>query len=516
MTNQEALERFRENREKMLLGGGEKRIDAQHEKGKMTARERIDALTDEGTFIETQPYITGRSTEMGMDKKRFLGDGVVSGSGDVYGRQVFLFAQDFTVLGGSLGEMHAERIAEAQRLALQNRVPFVQINDSGGARIQEGILSLHGYAKIFKNNTHASGVIPQISIILGPCAGGAAYSPAITDFICMVDQVSSMYITGPGVIKAVTGEDIDQERLGGASAHAAKSGNVHFRFATEADCIDFVRLLLSYLPENNGEEPPIVECDDPLDRETPEIMEIMPDNPKATYDVRDIIDTVFDADSFLEVHAEFAINVVVGFAKLAGRTVGVFANQPKFYAAALDINASDKAARFIRFCDSFNIPIVSLVDVPGFLPGIEQEHGGIIRHGAKILYAIAEATVPKIALVMRKAYGGAYIAMSSKALGYDRVIALPTAEIAVMGAEGAANIIFRKDISDADDPEAMKNKKIEEYRDHAMNPFVPAGYGYVDDIIEPAYARIELVRSLEMNITKKEERPAKKHGNIPL
>ena len=500
----------------MLLGGGEKRIQGQHEKGKMTARERIELLCDEGSFTEHQPYITGRSTEMGMDKKRFLGDGVVSGSGYVWGRQIFLFAQDFTVLGGSLGEMHAERIAEAQSLALRNRTPFIQINDSGGARIQEGVLSLQGYAKIFRNNTHASGVIPQISIILGPCAGGAAYSPAITDFICMVDHVSSMYITGPNVIKAVTGEDIDQEQLGGASAHAMKSGNIHFRFENEADCLDFIRLLLSYLPSNNEEEPPIAECDDPFDRETPEIMEIIPDSLKATYDVRDIIDSIFDLDSFLEVHAEYAINVVVGFAKLGGRTVGVFANQPKFYAAALDINASDKAARFIRFCDSFNIPIVSLVDVPGFLPGTGQEHGGIIRHGAKILYAIAEATVPKIALILRKAYGGAYIAMSSKALGYDRVIALPTAEVAVMGAEGAANIIFRKDIKEADDPEAMREQKIKEYQDQAMNPFVAARYGFVDDIIEPAYARIECIRSLEMNITKKEERPKKKHGNIPL
>lgn len=516
MTNQEALERARQQREKMLLAGGEKRIEAQHEKGKLTARERIEYFLDEGSFVEHQPYITGRSTGMGMEKKRFLGDGVISGSGTVYGKQVYLFAQDFTVLGGSLGEMHAERIAEAQRLAIRNRTPFVQINDSGGARIQEGVLSLQGYAKIFRNNTLASGVIPQISVILGPCAGGAAYSPAITDFICMVDNVSSMYITGPNVIKAVTGEDIDQERLGGAKTHAAKSGNVHFRFQSEEECLQYLQVLLTYLPANNEEESPVSECDDPLDRETPEIMELLPDNPRAVYDVRDVIGTVFDRETFLEVHADYAVNVVVGFAKLAGRTVGIFANQPKFYAAALDINASDKAARFIRFCDCFNIPIVSLVDVPGFLPGVEQEHGGIIRHGAKILYAIAEATVPKIAVILRKAYGGAYIAMSSKALGYDRVIALPTGEVAVMGAEGAANIIYRKEIEAADNPEAARQEKIDEYKEIAMNPFVAAGYGFVDDVIEPDYARIELIRSIEMNITKKEERPKKKHGNIPL
>jgi propionyl-CoA carboxylase beta chain len=516
VTNQESLNRARETREKMLAGGGEKRIHRQHEKGKMTARERIESLCDENSFVEHQPYITGRTTALGMDKKRFLGDGVISGGGNVWGRQIFLFSQDFTVLGGSLGEMHAERIADAQSLALRNRAPFVQINDSGGARIQEGVLSLHGYAKIFRNNTHASGVIPQISIILGPCAGGAAYSPAITDFVCMVDNVSSMYITGPGVIKAVTGEEIDQEHLGGAAAHAMKSGNIHFRFENETDCLEFVRLLLSYLPSNNGEEPPVTKCLDPVNRQTPELLDIIPDSLKAAFDVRDIIDSVFDADSFLEVQAEYAINVVVGFAKLAGRTVGVFANQPKFYAAALDINASDKAARFIRFCDSFNIPIVSLVDVPGFLPGTDQEHGGIIRHGAKILYAIAEATVPKIALILRKAYGGAYIAMSSKALGYDRVIALPTAEVAVIGAEGAANIIFRKEIEEAKNPEAVRRQKIQEYQEQSMNPFVAAGYGFVDDVIEPSNARIECIRSVEMNSTKKEERPQKKHGNIPL
>jgi len=516
VTNQEAVQRFREKRSRMLKGGGEERIKAQHDKGKLTARERIDLLLDEGTFIEHQPYIVPRSTDFGMDKKKFLGDGVVSGTGKVNGRQVFLFAQDFTVLGGSLGEMHAERIAEAQMLAAKNGTPFIQINDSGGARIQEGILSLHGYGKIFRANTLSSGVIPQISVILGPCAGGAVYSPAITDFTLMVDGVSNMYITGPEVIRAVTGEEITHEELGGAQAHCVNSGNAHFRFKTETECMNFLRKLLSYLPSNNMELPPIADTGDPVDRETPDLIHLLPDNPKRPYDIRDFISEIFDRNSFLEVHAEYAINVVVGFAKLNGRTVGVFANQPKVLAAALDINSADKAARFLRFCDAFNIPIISLVDVPGFLPGVSQEHGGIIRHGAKILYAIAEATVPKIALIIRKAYGGAYIAMASKALGYDRVLAYPTAEIAVMGAEGAANIIFRREIKAAENPEEKRQEKIAEFKETVMNPFIAAGFGYVDDIIEPRYSRIELIRSLEMNIRKREERPSKKHGNIPL
>ncbi len=516
MENQEAVQRFREKRSIMLKGGGEDRIKAQHAKGKLTARERIELLLDEETFIEHQSYITVRATDFGMDKKRFMGDGVVTGTGKINGRQVFLFAQDFTVLGGSLGEMHAERIAEVQMLAAKNGTPFIQINDSGGARIQEGILSLHGYGKIFKANTLSSGVIPQFSVILGPCAGGAVYSPAITDFILMVDGISNMYITGPDVIKAVTGEEITHEALGGAQAHCVNSGNAHFRFKTEEECMNFLRRLLSYLPSNNMELPPIADTGDPVDRETPDLIHILPDNPKRPYDIRDFINEIFDRNSFLEVHKEYALNVVVGFAKLNGRTVGVFANQPKVLAAALDINSSDKAARFLRFCDAFNIPIISLVDVPGFLPGVAQEHGGIIRHGAKVLYAIAEATVPKIALIIRKAYGGAYIAMASKALGYDRVLAYPTAEIAVMGAEGAANIIFRREIKAAENPEEKREEKIREFKETVMNPFIAAGYGFVDDIIEPRYSRIELIRSLEMNIRKREDRPPKKHGNIPL
>ncbi len=516
MGNKEKLQEFKDFRAKMQKGGGDARIKAQHDKGKFTARERITGLLDEGSFVESQAYIQTRTSQFGMDKNKFAGDGVVTGTGKMNGKQVFLSAQDFTVLGGSLGEMHAEKIAEAQSLALKNGSPFIQVNDSGGARIQEGILSLNGYAKIFRNNTLSSGVIPQFSVILGPCAGGAVYSPAITDFIFMVDGSSHMYITGPDVIKTVTGEVISHEDLGGASAHCAKSGVAHFRFSSEQECFDFIRRLMDYLPSNNTEQPPVSACTDSLERTTPEIMSIIPEEARKPYDVRDIIGSAFDAGSFLEVQEDFAKSVVVGFAKLNGRTVGIFANQPKFMAASLDINSSDKGARFIRFCDAFNIPVITLVDVPGYLPGVAQEHGGIIRHGAKILYAIAEATVPKISLIMRKSYGGSMIAMSSKSLGYDRVLAYPTAEIAVMGAEGAANIIFRKDISSASDPEAKRQEKIAEFQTEFMNPYVAAGLGLVDDIIDPEYTRAELIRALEINIKKREDRPAKKHGNIPL
>jgi len=516
LSNQDALDRFKEKREQMLEGGGKERIEIQHRKGKLTARERIALLLDEGSFIEHQPYVTSRTEDFGMAKNKFLGDGVVSGTGKINGKQVFLSSQDFTIIGGSLGEMHAKRIAEVQMLALKNGAPFIQINDSGGARIQEGILSLDGYGKIFRSNTLSSGVIPQFSVILGPCAGGAVYSPAITDFVLMVDQVSNMYITGPDVIKAVTGEEITHEDLGGANTHTSKSGNAHFRFTSEQECMEFLKMLIGYLPSNNMEMSPVIETGDPIDRKTPELIHILPDDPKQPYDILDFIDEIFDSNSFLEVHSEYAPNVVVGFSKLNGRTVGIFANQPKYFAAALDINSSDKAARFLRFCDAFNIPIITLVDVPGFLSSVSQEHGGIIHHGAKILYAISEATVPKLALIIRKAYGGAYIAMASKSLGYDRVIAYPTAEIAVMGGEGAANIIFRKDIKASKNPEETRNKKIKAFKDKVMNPFIAAGYGLVDDVIDPKYTRIELVKSLEMNINKIEDRPTKKHGNIPL
>jgi acetyl-CoA carboxylase carboxyltransferase component len=513
---EDAFRHYREQHAKMLLGGGEKRIEEQHGRGKLTARERINLLLDKGSFIEHQSYIMGRSESFGMGGKRSLGDGVITGSGKINGKQVFLSAQDFTVLGGSLGEMHAERIAEAQELALKNGCPFIQINDSGGARIQEGTLSLHGYGKIFRNNTLASGVIPQLSVILGPCAGGAVYSPAITDFVFMVDGVSNMYITGPDVIKAVTREEISPEELGGAAAHCEKSGVAHFRFASEAECLEFIRKFLEYLPSNNLEQPAVAETGDPVDRKNPGLYDLIPDNDRQAYDVRGFISEIFDRESFIEVQKDFSKNVVIGLARLGGRTVGIAANQPKVYAASLDINAGDKMARFVRFCDAFNIPVITFVDVPGFLPGVAQEHGGIIRHGAKILFAMAEATVPKIALILRKAYGGAYISMASKALGYDRVLAYPTSQIAVMGAEGAANIIFRREIQESADPEETRSDKIREFEEEVMNPFGAAGYGYIDAVIEPVNTRIELVRSLEMLRCKREARPAKKHGNIPL
>ncbi len=510
------LETYRIKRREAEAGGGEKRIAAQHAKGKLTARERIAALVDPDSFIEQQPFVTVRSTDFGMDRQRVPGDGVVTGSAKIEGRQVFVAAQDFTVVGGTLGEMHATRIAAAQRLALESGVPFIQINDSGGARIQEGVLSLDGYAKIFRANTLSSGVIPQFSIILGPCAGGAVYSPAITDFIFMVDTISNMYITGPEVIRAVTGEEISHGDLGGAVPHSSTSGVAHFRFQDEAQCLAGLRRLLGYLPLNNQESPPLLPVTDPIDRATQGIADLIPEDARRPFDVRAMIAEAMDSGSFIEVQPEFAQNVVVGFAKLAGRTVGLFANQPTVYAASLDIDSSDKAARFLRFCDAFNVPIVSLVDVPGFLPGVTQEHGGIIRHGAKILYAVAEATVPKVALIIRKAYGGAFIAMASKSLGYDRVLAFPSAEIAVMGADGAANIIFRREIAAAEDPAAKRQEKVDEFRQTVMNPFIAAGHGFIDDVIDPAATRIELVRSLEMLARKREDRPAKKHGNIPL
>lgn len=516
MANRESVQQMKDVREQTYLGGGEKRIEQQHEKGKLTARERVQLLLDQSSFVEHQTYSRGRATMFGLADKRYPGDGVVTGSGLVDGRQVFLSSQDFTVLGGSLGEMHADRIAEAQQLSIKTGTPFIQINDSGGARIQEGVLSLHGYARIFRANTLASGVVPQISVILGPCAGGAVYSPGITDFVFMVDRVSNMYITGPDVIRAVTGEEISHEELGGAQAHAVKSGNAHFRYPSEQACMTGIRRLLSYLPACNREQPPIVDTGDPADRSTPEIMDLIPEEERRGYDVRDVIASVFDAESFMEVHRDYAPNVVVGFARLAGRTVGIFANQPKVLAAALDINSSDKGARFIRFCDAFNIPVISLADVPGFLPGVNQERGGIIRHGAKVLYAIAEATVPKISLIMRKSYGGAFIAMSAKALGYDRVLSWPMAQIAVMGAEGAAGIVFRRDIAEAEDPETARAEKIREFKEEVMDPFVAAGYGYVDEVIDPVHTRVELIRSLEMIARKQETIPTRKHGNIPL
>ena len=515
MDTPDNMERLESMRKKLYAGGGEAKQQSQHEKGKFCARERIEQLVDPGTFVEYNPYMTSRADEFGMEKHRLPGDGVVTGTGLVDGRQVWISSQDFTILGGSLGEQHAEKIARVQEMALKTKSPFIQINDSGGARIQEGVYSLDGYGKIFRNNIHASGVIPQISLILGPCAGGAAYSPAITDFVYMVDNVSQMYITGPDVIKAVTGEDVTHDALGGAAAHAKKSGNAHFHCKDETECFAHVRKLLSYMPVNNTLPPPRTE-EQPKASATGRIAQIIAERATKAYDMHDIIEEIFDADSFLEVHQEYALSIIVGFARLEGRSVGIMANQPRYLSGVLDINSSDKAARFVRFCDAFNIPVISLVDVPGYMPGTAQEWNGIIRHGAKLLYAIGEATVPKIALIVRKAYGGAYIAMSSRTLGFDRVLSLPSAEVAVMGPDGAANIIFRKEIASAADPAAMRTQKIEEFRNNSMNPFVSAASGMVDDVVAPSEVRHMLLMSLESLASKCETRPARKHGNIPL
>ena len=484
--------------------------------GKLATRERIDHLVDPGSFLETEAHVVGRVRDFGLDAKLERGDGVVTGSALVAGRRIWLAAQDSTVMGGSLGEMHAGRIAGAARMAIQTGCPFIQINDSGGARIQEGVLALHGYGRIFRMNTHASGVIPQISVILGKCAGGAVYSPAITDFTLMVDGISTMYITGPDVIRQVTGEEITHEDLGGAAAHCTRSGVAHARFRTEAECLAWARNLLAYLPANCHERAPTVDTDDPADRRTPELERIIPQGERFGYDVRDVIRVVCDDASFLEIHAEYAPNIVVGFARLAGRCAGIIASQPSVLAGALDINASDKAARFVRFCDCFQIPIVSLVDVPGYLPGVSQEHGGIIRHGAKMLYAIAEATVPRIALIMRKAYGGAYVSMACKGLGYDRVLAMPGARIAVMGPEAAAGIIYRREIAAAADPAAERACRIVELKSAVADPMVAARYGYLDKIVEPAAVRGELIASLGMLAEKREVRAPRRHGNVPL
>ena len=505
-----------EKRKKAMEGGGEERIKKQHEKGKLTARERIEKLLDEGTFVELGMFAESRATEFGMDKKRFPGDGVVTGYGTIDGRLVFVYAQDFTVLGGSLGEMHAEKITRVLDLALKNGAPVIGLNDSGGARIQEGVDSLKGYGEIFFRNTIASGVVPQIAVIMGPSAGGAVYSPAIMDFVVMVDKTSYMFITGPQVIKAVTGEDVDFESLGGARVHNEKSGNAHIFAKNEEEALHLVRALLSYFPSNNMEDPPFIDTGDPPDRIDYELDKIIPKDPKKSYDVKDIINIIVDRGTFFEIHPLYAQNIVVGFARMGGKVVGIVANQPKFYAGVLDINASDKAARFVRFCDAFNIPIVTLVDVPGYMPGVAQEHGGIIRHGAKLLYAYSEATVPKITVILRKAYGGAYIAMGSKHLRADVVYAWPNAEIAVMGPEGAVNIVFRREIKEAENPEKRRQELINEYRDKFANPYVAASRLYVDDIIYPHETRPKIIQALNMLENKKEERPEKKHGNIPL
>jgi propionyl-CoA carboxylase beta chain len=497
------------------LGGGDQKIEKQHEKGKLTARERIELLVDKGTFIELNPFIEHRCKDFGLENQKGPGDGVVTGYGKVNGRPIYLFSQDFTVFGGALGEMHANKIANVMDLAAKNGAPFIELNDSGGARIQEGVVSLDGYGKIFYRNAIYSGVIPQISVIMGPCAGGAVYSPAITDFVFMVDQTSQMFITGPKVIETVTGEKISPEDLGGAKVHNSISGNAHFHASTEEEVLAGVRQLLSYLPQNNEEKAPIGQYEDDWDYR-PDLTDVVPFDAVRPYDVRKVVEQVVDEDSFMEVQKDFAKNIVVGYARVKGEVIGLVCNQPKFMAGGLDIDSSDKAARFIRFCDSFNIPIITFEDVTGFFPGVKQEHGGIIRHGAKILYAYSEATVPKLTIILRKAYGGAYVALNSKSIGADLVFAWPNAEIAVMGPQGAANIIFAREINQSEDPEATRAQKIEEYREKFANPYVAASMGMVDDVIDPRETRIKIIQSLEMLRNKKETRPNKKHGNIPL
>ncbi|WP_053219286.1 acyl-CoA carboxylase subunit beta [Virgibacillus senegalensis] len=504
-----------DKRRKVEMGGGDERIDKQHERGKMTARERIAYLLDEGSFVELNPFIEHRVNDFGMAEKDAPGEGVVTGYGEIDGRAIYLFAQDFTVYGGALGEMHAKKIASVMDLAVKNGTPFIGLNDSGGARIQEGVSSLDGYGQVFYRNAIYSGVIPQISVILGPCAGGAVYSPAITDFVIMVENTSQMFITGPKVIETVTGESISAEDLGGAAIHNQVSGNAHLKAETEEEALDQVRRLLHFLPANNEERPPAVPFQEEEDYRA-DLTDVVPFDTIRPYDVRHIIEQVVDDGSFLEIQPQFAKNIVVGFARLHGETVGLVCNQPKHLAGSLDIDASDKAARFIRFCDSFHIPLITFEDVTGFFPGVKQEHGGIIRHGAKILYAYSEATVPKITVITRKAYGGAYVALNSKSIGADLVFAWPNAEIAVMGPDGAANIIFAREIAESEDPEQTRREKIATYREKFANPYVAAGLGMIDDIIDPRETRIALLKGLKMLKNKKEERPAKKHGNIPL
>lgn len=497
-------------------GGGEAKIKKQHDSNKLTARERINALLDEGSFVEVDAFVTHRCTEFGMDAVEAPGEGVVTGYGTVDGRLTFVYAQDFTVIGGSLGEMHAKKICKVMDMAAKMGAPIIGLNDSGGARIQEGIDALAGFGEIFIRNTHNSGVIPQISVIMGPCAGGAVYSPAITDFIFMVDNTSKMFITGPQVVKSVTGEDVTAEDLGGSKIHASKSGVAHFTAKSDEECIAQIKRLLSFLPQNNLEEAPYVAPTDEINRLSEKLTTIVPDDAGKAYNVKDVITEIVDNKDFMEVQSEFAKNIVIGFARMNGSTVGIVANQPKFMAGSLDIDSSDKAARFVRFCDSFNIPIVSFTDVPGYFPGKDQEQGGIIRHGAKLLYAFSEATVPKINVITRKAYGGAYIAMNSKHLGADIVMAWPTAEIAVMGPDGAANIIFKKEIANSANPIATRAEKIQEYTNKFASPFIAAKRDYVDDVIEPDSTRPRIIAALEMLESKRESRPAKKHGNLPV
>lgn len=516
MESKELLEILEQKNKEAMEGGGPERIKKQHESGKLTARERIDKLLDEGTFVELDRFKTHRCTDFGMAEKKILGDGVVTGYGLLHGRQIFVFAQDFTAHGGSLSLAHAEKICKVLQHAMRVGAPVIGINDSGGARIQEGVMSLAGYGDIFQLNVMASGVIPQISAIMGPSAGGAVYSPALTDWVFMVENTSYMFITGPEVVKAVTREDVTMEELGGAMAHSSKSGVAHFPCSSDEVCIEKIRALMSFLPQNNMEDPPRKATgDDPMRRDE-KIREIVPTDSNKPYDMRDVIDSSLDDNHFFEVHEHWAPNIVVGFGRFDGMPVGVVANQPNVMAGVLDINASNKGARFVRFCDCFNIPLVIFEDVPGFMPGTHQEYGGIIKHGAKLIYAFAEATVPRVTVITRKAYGGAYIVMNSKHLRGDIIMAYPNAEIAVIGADGAVNIICRSQIKKAEDPEAERHRLIEDYRQKFSNPYIAAEHGYIDEVIDPADTRPKIIQALRMLRNKRDTNPPKKHGNIPL
>jgi propionyl-CoA carboxylase beta chain len=516
MSMREKLEILERRRAESEQGGGEKRVKAQHAKGKLSARERLDLLLDEGSFTELDRFVVHRSHDFGLENERYYGDGVITGHGKIDGRLVYVFSQDFTVFGGSLSEAFAEKICKVMDLAVRNGAPVIGLNDSGGARIQEGVVSLGGYAEIFLRNTLASGVVPQISAILGPCAGGAVYSPAITDFTYMVRGSSYMFVTGPNVVKTVTHEDVTMEKLGGAATHSEVSGVAHFAHDSEPACIQAIRDLFQYIPSNNVDDPPRGAATDPRDRRDEALLDVVPDNPNKPYDMHDVIRRVIDDGSFYEVQPDYANNIICGFAHLGGMSVGIVANQPAVLAGVLDISASIKAARFIRFCDAFNIPVVTFEDVPGFLPGVAQEHGGIIKHGAKLLYAYCEATVPKLTVITRKAYGGAYDVMSSKHIRGDFNVAWPTAEIAVMGPKGAVEILFRKEIADSGDAEKATEDKIEEYRAKFAHPYIAAGRGYLDDIIDPRDTRPRLIDALETLRGKRDRNPPKKHGNIPL
>jgi acetyl-CoA carboxylase carboxyltransferase component len=516
MATEDKLTELNKLKEEASLGGGKQRIEAQHARGKLTARERLSLLLDDGSFEEIDALVLHRSTEFGIDKQRFHGDAVVTGYGKIDGRLVLVFAQDFTVVGGSLSEAVAEKIVKIMDMAMRMGIPLVGIDDSGGARIQEGVASLKGYGDIFLRNVLASGVVPQISVIMGPCAGGAVYSPAITDFVFMVEGSSQMYITGPDVVRAVTGEEVDHQELGGAEPHSSRSGVCHFPVAGEEECLSEVRRLLSFLPSNNMEDPPRLQPDDDPSRAAADMQAIVPADPSQSYDMHEVIYRVIDNGDFMEVHPSWAQSIIVGFARMAGWPVGIVANNPEVLAGVLDIESSRKGARFVRFCDAFNIPIVTFTDVPGYLPGTGQEHGGIITHGAKLIYAYAEATVPKVTVIVRKAYGGAYVVMGSKHLRGDINYAWPSAEIAVMGPDGAVNIIFSRDIERADKPEEKRQQLTDEYRAKFANPYVTASRGFIDDVIDPRQTRYQIIRALEMLQNKTDTNPSKKHGNIPL